>query len=136
MNYSVALKSLSVAKAEMEMESIIMVKNVFRKSFSSLSLCKHEINNPDFYRNAKCCSCSVNCAPFSQLMVQDPHLFPMVGPTVTIPQRWKNECWVVVPLEYVSNRVVSPPPQPHLFSSTYKLAYAWKFTFLLCTQIW
>lgn len=30
----------------MEMEPIIMVKNVFRKRFSSLSLWKHEINNP------------------------------------------------------------------------------------------
>ena len=49
MNYSVVLNSLSVAQAEMEMESIIMLKNVLRKISSSVSLCKPGVNDPALF---------------------------------------------------------------------------------------
>lgn len=92
-DYSVVLNSLSVAEAEMEIEFIIMLKNLFRKNSSTLQgwerLCAcvslgQTIQNSD--RSAKFFSCSVNWAPFSQLEPYSFFFFYMDGPVVTTPQ--------------------------------------------------
>lgn len=56
--YSVVLNSLSVAEAEMEIEFIIMLKNLFRKNSSTLqgwreTMCKPGANNPELLQECQ-----------------------------------------------------------------------------------